>query len=1193
MSVPGLARNAVIAASAGTGKTQTLTSIYLCFALGLEDTGRPLSCERIAATTFSRAAAAEIRERLELRLRSLSSDESRDPLRALAESHGLSQRDLKERVAVTLRALPSATIDTLHGLALRLLRRHALELGLSESFVVLDEDQALTDAERVIDDTLSDALTGPKAAATARLIDACRGLEGTRWSLYSLLDRLDNEGLRAEELAIDSYERDAEAELARLRAICEAIARAEPCALSAAARGALAALAGRDFVALRAALSEFALVTASKKLKEAAFWPEFSAFQDGLGSDAKPLRFKRFVDFQEQAGELAAELRDVASLLAELQQNLLSARRRAGLVSFGDALRLARDGLRDHPEIALRARAEFDVVLVDEFQDTSRVQRDLLFLLRERPESIRGRRPGCLPNAGDLSERGLIVVGDRKQSIYAFRGADVSVFTELAVELSGPDASSQLDLQGVPSNPNPVASFHTLTENYRSQPALIEAINVIARRDFSERPTRPFEIRYTDAEALVAPSQRVPAARGRVTLLEDDAGTPPDAAPIVTHAKPAQRSAFVAAGLCARLAEAGTPLREIAILARRRATLPLVEIALDHFALPFVVAGRALYRTAEVRDLSAALRLLREPRDRHALAIVARGPLAGLSDQTLAALSQARMGLADWRTWGEVELRDAEERAKTDALLARLQVLFAAGPKLSPRQALALIVELFELEAVYAALPRGRERFGNVERLLEIASRHGGNLNPFVRWLGRQIALDVDEAEAAVFSEEDDAVRLLTVHGSKGLAFPTVIMLDVGGTERPRTEPLSLLRAAQTTSLVIRHRTDQGALSTPLQRRAYEDATARARAERQRLSYVALTRAREHLAIVLPPGKPTNHSLANSIAGELWQLAEIPGIERVSAASLLTTASRVPRKEPGPTLPVPERPAIPRVARVSVGVTALSDFAICARRFRLTRLLGIAEPALGHTTALDHSDDPRSLGSAAHRVLERFPESRWGEAVPLAEVHALLVREGLEPDAESTHETANGIARFLSGRYARELRARGATLLREMALSVPLSASAGASAPAKNERSGSRQLDLFAPRAPVVAIDSAGMTLVLKATLDLVVRYPDHSIDVVDYKRSRGGDDERYAFQLAAYRDAARAHFGTSQLRVGLVHLLGDAEEPSWQQAPSFDLTALGSRLAAAQSSDVWPAIAEPNCRAARCGFVLACHAKL
>ncbi|HEY4104379.1 MAG TPA: UvrD-helicase domain-containing protein, partial [Polyangiaceae bacterium] len=164
MSVPGLERNAVIAASAGTGKTQTLTSIYLCFALGLEDTGRPLSCERIAATTFSRAAAAEIRERLELRLRSLSSDQSRDPLRALAESHGVSQRDLKERVAVTLRALPSATIDTLHGLALRLLRRHALELGLSESFVVLDEDQALTDAERVIDDTLSDALKGPKAA---------------------------------------------------------------------------------------------------------------------------------------------------------------------------------------------------------------------------------------------------------------------------------------------------------------------------------------------------------------------------------------------------------------------------------------------------------------------------------------------------------------------------------------------------------------------------------------------------------------------------------------------------------------------------------------------------------------------------------------------------------------------------------------------------------------------------------------------------------------------------------------------------------------------------------------------------------------------------------------------------------------------------------------------------------------------
>ncbi len=107
-----------------------------------------------------------------------------------------------------------------------------------------------------------------------------------------------------------------------------------------------------------------------------------------------------------------------------------------------------------------------------------------------------------------------------------------------------------------------------------------------------------------------------------MTIVEDD-GAPPDdsAAPaLLRQADGALRSAFVAAGLCARVAREGTRFSDIALLARRRSTLPLLELALDRLNVPFVVAGRALYATPEVRDLFAALRLQIDPSDRHALA---------------------------------------------------------------------------------------------------------------------------------------------------------------------------------------------------------------------------------------------------------------------------------------------------------------------------------------------------------------------------------------------------------------------------------------------------------------------------------------------------------------------------------------------------------------------------------------------
>ena len=190
----------------------------------------------------------------------------------------------------------------------------------------------------------------------------------------------------------------------------------------------------------------------------------------------------------------------------------------------------------------------------------------------------------------------------------------------------------------------------------------------------------------------------------------------------------------------------------------------------------------------------------------------------------------------------------------------------------------------------------------------------------------------------------------------------------------------------------------------------------------------------------------------------------------------------------------------------------------------------------------------------------------------------------------------------MSGDYARSVQRDGSRVRRELSLGIPFRhAPAQPSVPAESPARGrgrSRrvapgQLELFAlrPRSNEPDPELLSATVVLKATLDLVIERPDGSIDVIDYKRSRGGDEARYSFQLAAYREAARCHYGIERIRTGLVHLLGENTEPDWQTPGEFDFFELGTRLIEARFHNLWPAIAEPGCRTAQCGFVSACHA--
>ncbi len=1201
---PGLFKNAVVAASAGTGKTYFLTNSFVARVLGLAAGARPVSAERIVATTFSRAAALELRKRIEEKLVELA-DKGRaalDP--ALAERAlelGLAERTLIERAQRGLSELPGSLIDTLHGVAAWVLRRHALELDIVPNFNILDEQQASADVEALIEDALAAALEAgveEKRAALA-LIDSCRGLENTQAALGWLLERLDDDGLVADELGLGEEGRHAR-ELAReLARICASIAADAPSALTepALALASLLAATAPAHGDLSDALAVLFGVKLSPALKRNSGGALLDAFQGELRGGTKLEKARALAGFLELAPELEQNAAELRSLLARIQTRLLERRRRQGAFGFGDLLRVARDSLRDRPEVAARAAAQIDTLLIDEFQDTSRVQRDLMLLLRERPECAAKRSAGQLPRTSDLQPAGLIIVGDRKQSIYGFRGADVSVFAEVAAELCGERAAAALELRGVAVSESPVADFESLRDNYRSLPAIIEAVNTIAARDFDSRPERAYEVRYATDEALRPPAFRAAGPRGTLTVVSDDGAPVEGVAAIVRGAEGPLRSAFVAASYCLRAAAEGAAYRHLAVLARRRSTLPLVELALDHFRVPYVVSGRALYATREVRDLFALLRVAQNPFDRHGLAAVGRGLLGGLADPTLASLCEPGRGLLPATHWSLDAIAEPEQRQSAKQLRERILDYAGVAPRLSPRDALSLAVERFELESVLSALPRGQVRYGNVLRLLEIASRHGGGLAGFVRWLDEQIRIDADESEAAVFSEEDDAVRLVTIHGSKGLAFGHVVLLDIGVAEQARGGVLGLLRdGAGPPRLVLRQRGQSGSLHQPLARLAHEDAARRAAAERQRLSYVALTRAERELVLVVPTGPARANTLAATLS-ELQAdgtLAAQSGYRELRATELLAFAPTLGETEPELPAAPPRRPAEPTVTALAIGATALADFALCPRRFELIHVLGLDEPALSARAHEPASDDPRSLGSAAHRLLQRWPLERFGEPTNVDDLALELEREGLDTGSADARELAQGIARFLSGDFALRVR-RARRALRELELStvfhVPhVQSSTAMQRPARTRRSADpRQLDLFRTT-PDPAPSLSGTRVLLKTTLDLLVEHEDGTLDIVDYKRSTGRSSERYGLQLAAYRSAVAQHFGASEVRTGLVYLLGESGEPAFFDAPPCDVARLGAELASARWHEQFAAIEKPRCERLGCGFIATCH---
>ncbi len=1184
-------RNLVLAASAGTGKTHALVGVVVHLLVGGRADGA-VDPSRIVATTFSRKAASEIRARVTSEVERLATEPAASVYAAgLREVMGARATDteLAKRAKKALARLPHARFGTLHSFATGIVQRYAVELGLGPGFELATEADARARADDAIARALERRLADSPDVLRA-LAEAAGGIDRLVFSLRRVLVQLEEDGRCARDLRIDASDTAiVEGQMRELLDHARAIS-AHPAA-EAAARALASAWDAADEPRIEdAAAALTALPARGKKTPELESFFLFRNDLPGAKNEEKGRRLARAWRARHAFVEHATLVRDVVS---EAETEIEGAGRARAMLGFGEVLRAARELLRDRPDVADEVSSGIEALLVDEFQDTSRVQRDLLQLLWARP----GARPaaGNIPPLSVMRPAGLLVVGDRKQSIYGFRGADVGIFAELAVGLAGAPAREALGIPaGVTWEPKePLADFHALRHNRRSVPSILAFANAFSARRFQvgDPPPELFEIEYVPStEDLLVPPERA----GTEATTGEPATTWLRVVPKGATSTRLEEALVIATKINALVRDgesSSTKYRDIAVLATTNGMLDAVAFALAQAEIPYVVAGKSFFRAREISDLAAMLAFVLDPNDRLAMLEVLRGPWASVHDETLLGLVESGKGLvapSSWERPPRPDLIHDEDRPALAAIASLVSAIGRCSGRLGAGAILREAVAMCGLETVLATMPRGQQRVANVQKLLAMADRHP-DARAFRAWLDDAKEQEIAESEAATFSDEDDAVRLLTIHASKGLDFPIVFVPEIGAA-LPRTERgvarVALGSGDAPNTLSVRVADDSGlVLDPPSYSRAYANAKRRERAERQRLAYVAVTRAATSMYLV--GGRSRESALdpgSSSLAVVEVLAAEHPELLRTEEAlvpppmtgsQLLTGITTTPAEEANET---PEAPTNMQVQRppewrvLPIAPTALADFDHCARRFELVHLLGLPEhvrgrrapdaSAAGDSTPLD----ARAQGTIAHAVLEQLPTETFldPERATVA-VTPLLEAAGVPEDHPQHAAIAARAMRFLNTSYVRTIAERGAQIFREVAFVLPIE-------------------------------DAAGRAVSLRGSMDLVVAWPDGEIDVVDYKSARSGDTDGYAFQLDVYALAARARFPEARrLRAGLSFLGAGTGEPLWRDLPDEHqvrarIAALGADLVRARWTESFPRVAIEKCESIYCGFIGRCH---
>lgn len=1077
----------VIEAGAGTGKTTLIIDRIVAHVLR----GDPI--DSIVAITFTKKAAAELRIRVRVALEAKAASASGEEA---------------ARIAAALRGVDMAPIQTIHSFAQSLLRERPVESKLDPGAETLEEAQVARLCAQAFEAEL-DALEADPAFSKEVVELLASGVQPTA------LRDLTKLAIRSREIAAPPPLPLTPEALAVPRGSIEALlddlidrvndgVKTRPDTLADAAFEAEAVLRrilSSEPDVLRRDLFDCPRRSGRAKGAEKK-WTSKTAKQSALAAYAA-----LHDHLDEWRGRVCQHRAAVAWRFALRVAARYEAKKvELGAIDFDDQLVKARDLVRDHVNVRREFAARYRTLFVDEFQDTDPLQAELAFFLAEAEGEAASdwRRVRVGPGR-------LVLVGDPKQSIYGFRRADIQIYQEAKRVLA---ASGGL--------------VRDIQVNFRSAAPILRFVNEWFAEAITPDPDHP------DEQPIYVPLLPPPAPieTGPCVVVLEEAGS--DSFPTQKSQRTESEATALAAYL-GQLVRGAEPRRvrdvesggwrtaswsDVAILYRTTTALETFEIALVAERIPYrIVGGRHFFERFEVRAALALLRVLDDPTDEVALIALLRGPFFAIADHELAdyVASGGRFAEIDAKPPATIGLRAALDRVR--ALRQRRHGRSIAG----------FIEEAFVMthaHEIFTLQPEGEQRSANLGKIVSLAralERKGtSSFREFVDEVARRAADAEREADAEFLDEGEDAVTLITMHSSKGLEWPIVVLADLGAKGRTVEKRFVERLPQPSVQFSFGDKSAPRAATCEIDRAAH-DAQRRVTFERRRLLYVAATRARDLLVLPRYHSPPTTSKKRDSdktgrpIVEELRGNAFFGGAER--EYGIRVDAAQVPRAEPEDrTLRVDLRLTEEMPAEAVAALAERERFASDARAMFERAGAGravtsaTAEKALAkreeHDDATERSSRERALptdgphgstfGSFVHAIFERLDLRAKARLDP--EIMAALVSEfGLGPEAVGAAERI--VEAFYGTPFADSL--------------------------VKAKR--------FLHEAPFAFPDD---DRIIEGSIDLIAEHEDGRLWVVDWKTDdvSGSELDRrfesYRFQADTYRRAVSAATGRSPERV-------------------------------------------------------------
>ena len=1190
----------VVVAGAGTGKTTALVGRIV----GLVRSGRA-SLREIAAITFTEAAAAELRQRV------------RQRIDTVAATH-----PGEARLAAARHEVDEAAICTLHAFAQRILVEHCVAAGIPPGFDVLDETAERADFEARFE-RFADVLLSDPAAEEALVRGFSVGLARAdladmAWALHRHWDRLEDGGLEALERLRPDPARWPPADAGPvLEAIDAALAMGRWCTDA----GDILMQHLDDLAGVRAQLA-----SCDDEQSTLRFLDGLKGLQCGrgqLGNWACPVDEVRAACAAAEQARLDvlratrhAVLGELGARLAAFVLTAANERRAEGRLGFHDLLVHARRLVRHDGAAADALRRRYRRLLIDEFQDTDPIQVELA-----------ARLAAAVDGSADLGHTqpgGLFVVGDPKQSIYRFRRADIESFDRVGRQIGDPVV---------------------LVTNFRSVPGILQFVNTVFAELFGtepvpgqaahhdlhgERDPLPLRTPAVAARRRTGPAPVAPAPgtgpgthAEQLSLAGMGAGAPGPGAPAPGASRlphPARRpatgmppvvvlggpnkgtaaeirrgAARDIAGAVANVVEGRWAVadpddgtiraarwRDVAVLLPARTALAALEEALEESRVPYRLEGVAmLWGSEEVRDVLAVLHAADDPADPVAVLAALRSPGLACGDDDLVAWRQAGGG------WDP-------RAAAPDGLAAHpvaraMAVVAALHERRWWHEPSAMVAQAFDdLRSFESCLAyhRPRDHWHRLRWLADQARLFdetvGGPLRSFLRWADLQAEDDRHGGGVGPPDPDDDAVRVMTVHGAKGLEFPVVVLAglerDAGAGQRA---PAVLWGEDGTPELRARKDLKSGGYDVAGERQRHLDAL-----EQDRLLYVGMTRARDHLVVAL------HHKETKEGATNLTEAARLHGIcerhtamwRRLPVDDAVAPAGPAAATGVPPPSPVAGDGATPDASHgavaspvpgpVRAGTGADADPVVAAWCDRLESFAarrgralaaGRSAPVTTATAVAEHATAVTPGAGAGPRRTSAPPDAGspdatgalWRDAEVSLQVgravHGALASIDIATGTDAGGRAAPDVARARAaaqgvGAHAGDVAAMVGAALR---------------APAVRAGAGRRHWRELYVAVPV------GDGGVLEGYVDLVVEGEDGLV-VVDYKTDRvdgrAGVDAaatRYGPQLASYALALEDATGLAVRRCVLVFVGGGEPVEHVIDGPALDTARAVARRAA------------------------------